>query len=136
MRLFVRSRRLGSLKVLPGRTGTSEARVKKPSLAGGHWQRVGRAAFLCAGAATDARLHAPRTMCRGGMRAGRTLGPIRRLRNQRPYASSFINTRPAVSRLPAAPRRRPARAPRSHSNKNCICTKPSVLSLLKKHRYK
>lgn len=70
MRLFVRSRRLGSLKVLPGRTGTSEARVKKPSFAGGHWQRVGRAAFLCAGESRRAaraqrrddalaRLHAP-----------------------------------------------------------------------------
>lgn len=44
----------------PARMGTNKSGIKKPSLAGGHWQRVGRAAFLCAGAPHAlARPHAP-----------------------------------------------------------------------------
>lgn len=96
--LFVRSRRLGSLKVLPGRTGTSEARVKKPSLAGGHWQRVGRAAFLCAGAATHSHAYTqPLTMCRRA--TARTLRPIRRRRSQ-PAPIARILTRSLIHGRP------------------------------------
>lgn len=39
---------------------TSESAIKKPSLAGGHWQRVGRAAFLCASARTHSYAHTHR----------------------------------------------------------------------------
>lgn len=118
--------------------GTSESAIKKPSLAGGHWQRVGRAAFLCASAPHAlVRPHAPAlqctllpdrlataspaTRCRAFHPSSR-FGRVARLRGGtgRPYISeSFINnTTDCVTASGVRTRRR-------HSNTNCIRMKPT-----------
>jgi hypothetical protein len=97
----------------------NESGIKKPSLAGGHWQRAGRSAFLCASAPHAlARPHRLRSTRHYPTGLRRPLGPpppadpmglrkpaTRSPRRQRPsntYWSGSLITRATVSRLPAA----------------------------------
>lgn len=100
------------------RMGTSEPAIKKPSLAGGHWQRVGRAAFLCASAPHALlRPHAParsvHTVTRPtnegpGLRLAAAALLANVIRSERggtarhTYRTRSLITRPTVSRLPAS----------------------------------
>lgn len=100
------------------RMGTSEPAIKKPSLAGGHWQRVGRAAFLCASAPHALlRPHAParsvHTVTRPtnegpGLRLAAAALRANVIRSERggtarhTYRTRSLITRPTVSRLPAS----------------------------------